>query len=125
MPRVMDGHSARAVPGLSRPADYAAGVSIVVLRYTLLRLALFVVVLAVLAIAGARGILLLGLTVAVSIALSYLLLRRQRDAVAAAIAERVQGRLEAPRNDGGTDEAVEDAEDEARRAEHARDNPGL
>ena len=34
-------------------------------------------------LAGARGVLLLGLTVVVSIALSYLVLRRQRDAVAA------------------------------------------
>lgn len=91
------------------------------LRYTVLRLALFVAVLGGLALAGARGVLLIGLTVVVSIALSYLLLRRQRDAVAAAIAERMQTRLEAPRGAGGTDEAAEDAEDEARRAEHQQE----
>jgi hypothetical protein len=91
-------------------------VSSLVLRYSLLRLALFGAVLGVLWVAGARGVLLAALAVAVSLALSYLLLRRQRDALAAAIAARV----EAPREHRvGVDEAVEDAADEARRASSA------
>jgi hypothetical protein len=99
-------------------------VSLLVLRYSLLRLALFAVVLGALWVVGARGILLVALTVVVSLALSYLLLRRQRDALAAAIAARVETR---PEHRGGVDEAAEDgaglpptdphiAADEAQRA---------
>jgi hypothetical protein len=87
-------------------------VSLLVLRYSLLRLAVFAAVLGVLWVAGARGVLLLALTVVISLALSYLLLRRQRDALAAAIAARVEAR---PHHRGGVDEAVEDAADEATR----------
>jgi hypothetical protein len=89
-------------------------VSLVVVRYTLLRLGLFAVVLAALFVAGARGVLLIGLTVVVSLALSYLLLRKQRDQVAEVIAERV---AQPRRRGGGVDEAVEDAEDDARRGQ--------
>jgi hypothetical protein len=99
---------------LSRHEDYAAQVSLVVLRYTLMRLAIFAAVLVLLFLAGARGILLAALTVAVSMALSYLLLARQRDAVAAVVAERV-ARSHRPQQPG-VDEAAEDAEDDARRA---------
>jgi hypothetical protein len=99
---------------LRRREDYAAQVSLVVLRYTVLRLAIFAAVLALLFLAGARGILLAALTVAVSMALSYLLLARQRDAVAAVVAERV-ARSQRPQRPG-VDEAAEDAEDDARRA---------
>lgn len=103
--------------------------SLVVLRYTLLRLALFVAVFAVLALAGARGALLLGLTVVISLALSYLLLRGQRDAVAAVIAERVGERATGPgparQPAAGSDEAVEDAEDDARRSREARRTAAL
>ena len=86
--------------------------SLLVLRYSVLRLTLFAAVLGVLALLGARGVLLVALTVALSLALSYLLLRRQRDALAAAIAARVEAR---PPGAGGVDEAFEDAADEARR----------
>jgi hypothetical protein len=99
---------------LSRREDYAAQVSHVVLRYTVLRMAIFAAVLVLLFLAGARGILLAALTVAVSMALSYLLLARQRDAVAAVVAERV-ARSHRPQRPGA-DEAAEDAEDDARRA---------
>jgi hypothetical protein len=88
-------------------------VSLLVLRYSVLRLALFAAVLGVLWLVGARGILLVGLAAVVSFALSYLLLRRQRDAVAAAISSRVEAR---PHHAGGVDEAFEDAADEASRA---------
>ena len=106
---------------MSRREDYAAQVSLVVLRYTLLRLAVFAAVLALLYAAGARGILLAALTVVVSLALSYLLLARQRDAVAAVVAERV-ARSHEPRRPG-VDEAVEDAEDDARRAAQEESAP--
>jgi hypothetical protein len=92
-------------------------VSLLVLRYSLLRLALFAVVLGALWVLGARGILLVALTVVVSLALSYLLLRRQRDALAAAIAARVETR---PEHRGGVDEAAEDAADDAQRARSPR-----
>jgi len=88
-------------------------VSLLVLRYSVLRLTLFAAVLGVLALLGARGVLLVALTVALSLALSYLLLRRQRDALAAAIAARVEAR---PHQAGGADEAFEDAVDDAERA---------
>jgi hypothetical protein len=92
-------------------------VSSVVLRYTLLRLGLFAAALVLLALAGARGVLLLVLGVVISLALSYLLLARQRDAVARAIAERVEARAADHRpGSDGSDEAVEDAADDARRA---------
>jgi hypothetical protein len=99
---------------LRRREDYAAQVSLVVLRYTLLRLGIFAAVLVLLFLVGARGILLAVLTVVVSMALSYLVLARQRDAVAAVVAERV-ARAQQPQQPGA-DEAAEDAEDEARRA---------
>jgi hypothetical protein len=88
----------------------------VVVRYTLLRLALFAAVLLVLSLAGARGVLLLALTVVVSMGLSYLLLRKQRDAVAGVVAERLAARAGEP-HAPGDDEAAEDAEDDARRAQ--------
>jgi hypothetical protein len=89
----------------------------VVVRYTLLRLALFAAVLLVLSLAGARGVLLLALTVVVSMGLSYLLLRKQRDAVAAVVAERLAARAGQPHAPAGDDEAAEDVEDDARRAQ--------
>jgi hypothetical protein len=91
-------------------------VSLVVLRYTVLRLGLFVVVLAAMFVAGARGVLLVGLTVVLSLALSYLLLRKQRDQMSAVIAQRIAARSGQPNHADGVDEAAEDAEDEARRA---------
>ena len=87
------------------------------LRYTVLRLALFVASLGVFGLLGVRGVALLLLSALVSLGLSYVLLRRQRDAVATVLAERSRNRLDR-RHPGGVDAdaATEDAEDEARRA---------
>lgn len=59
------------------------------LVYTVLRLGLFVVVLGVIALFGARGLLLLLLSAVVSLALSYVLLRGPRERLAQQVAERV------------------------------------
>jgi hypothetical protein len=66
-----------------------------VLRYTLLRLALFVAVLAVLSLAGASELTAVIGAAVVSVLLSYVLLRGPRETAARAIAERTQARLEA------------------------------
>jgi len=75
----------------------------------MLRLALFVVCLFGFALLGARPILAVLLAAVVSMALSYVLLRRQRDAVAAQLAERIQRRTERRGAPKGADEEVEDA----------------
>lgn len=58
--------------------------------YTLSRVVLFVVALWVLYLLGARGLLLIALAVLVSGLLSYVLLSRQRDAMSAAVSDRVR-----------------------------------
>lgn len=62
------------------------------LTYTLSRLILFVVVLLLLDLAGARGILLVALALLISGLLSYVLLSRQRDAMAGSLRGRLSGR---------------------------------
>jgi Zn-dependent protease with chaperone function len=62
------------------------------LTYTLSRLILFVVVLLLLDLAGARGILLIALALLISGLLSYVLLSRQRDAMAGSLGSRLSGR---------------------------------
>ena len=66
-----------------------------VLRYTVLRIALFVAALAVLALLGASQLTALVGAAVVSLLLSYVLLRGPRDAAALAIAERTRARLDA------------------------------
>ena len=90
-----------------------------VLRYALLRLGLFAVVLVVLYLLGGRGVLLVAVAALLSLPLSLLLLRRQRDAMSREVDERVQRRARA-RAAGDAlpadpDAAAEDAEDERRR----------
>lgn len=90
-----------------------------VAKYTLLRLGLFVAALAVLYALGGDGWLVLLLAAVISLALSYVLLRRQREEMAEEIAERVRERHH-PRVAGGgpaEDAAYEDAivEDTLRR----------
>lgn len=60
--------------------------------YTLLRLGLFVASLAVLIVLGAGELLALVLAAVISMALSYVLLSRQREAVADRLARRVAER---------------------------------
>jgi uncharacterized membrane protein YraQ (UPF0718 family) len=98
-------------------------VSLPLVRYTVLRLVLFVASLALLWLVGVRrSVLLLVLAALVSMALSYLLLRRQRDEVARALADRVGERLPVGRAMSGlaADADAEDAEAEAAQTEAAQ-----
>jgi hypothetical protein len=66
--------------------------------YTTARILLFVAATGLIYLAGARGVLLLGLALLVSGAASYILLSRQRDAMAGALTRRltsVRSRLDA------------------------------
>ncbi len=66
--------------------------------YTTARILLFVAATGLIYLAGARGLLLLGLALLVSGAASYILLSRQRDAMAGALTRRlgsVRSRLDA------------------------------
>src|ERR1700759_5226960 len=62
------------------------------LAYTLSRRLLFVAVLLLLDLAGARGLLLIALALLISGLLSYVLLSRQRDAMAGSLFSRLSGR---------------------------------
>jgi hypothetical protein len=57
--------------------------------YTAARILLFVVVLGVLYLVGARGLPLLGLAVLISGIASFVVLSRQRDAMAGSISSRI------------------------------------
>ena len=57
--------------------------------YTTARILLFVAATGLIYLAGARGLLLLGLALVVSGAASYILLTRQRDAMAGALSRRL------------------------------------
>ena len=81
-----------------------------VLRYTVLRLALFVASLGVLALVGARGLLLLVLAAGVSFALSYILLWRARNDVSRVISDRMAARLEGGSRSGFARRLREDTE---------------
>ena len=62
-----------------------------VLAYTTARLLLFVAATGLLYLAGARGLLLLGLALLVSGIASYVLLSRQRDRMSGALSARLSG----------------------------------
>ena len=62
-----------------------------VLAYTTARLLLFVAATGLLFVAGARGLLLLGLALLVSGIASYVLLSRQRDRMSGALSARLSG----------------------------------
>ena len=59
------------------------------LAYTAVRFVLFAVAVGLIYLAGARGLLLLGLALLLSGAASYVLLSRQRDAMAGALSRRL------------------------------------
>ncbi len=91
------------------------------LRYTVLRLLIFFGCLLFFWLVGLRNdqILLLLVSAATSVLLSFFLLRSQRDRFSAQIADRLEKRQEAKRQamesgDLDTDEAAEDAELENR-----------
>jgi hypothetical protein len=60
--------------------------------YTVSRLLLFIVVLLVLDLAGARGLLLIALALLISGLLSYVLLSRQRNSMASSLSGRLGAR---------------------------------
>jgi len=68
--------------------------------YTISRILLFAVVLGLLYVVGARGLLLIGLAVLISGIVSFIVLSRQRDAMAGAITSRISNFRE--RLDEGT-----------------------
>ena len=81
------------------------------LKYTVLRLGVFVVVLLVLIQLGAHSWLALGLAAVVSVLLSLVLLRRQREEMAADIQRRIDARTAAgPRKVRDADSEAEDTE---------------
>jgi hypothetical protein len=94
-------------------------VHLALVKYSVLRLALFVASLVVLRVVGVKpSILMLVLAAGISLALSYLLLGRQREAVAQALAERISGRIDRRQAVGQSDADAEDADvDAAARAE--------
>jgi Protein of unknown function (DUF4229) len=59
------------------------------MSYTVLRLAVFAAALGLLYVAGARGILLLGVAALASAAVSFFALARQREAMAGSISRRI------------------------------------
>ncbi|HUY51396.1 MAG TPA: DUF4229 domain-containing protein [Streptosporangiaceae bacterium] len=61
------------------------------IAYTCARILLFVAATGLLYLAGASGLLLLGLALVISGIISYVVLSRQRDAMSGAIAARFQG----------------------------------
>ncbi|HEY9243060.1 MAG TPA: DUF4229 domain-containing protein [Streptosporangiaceae bacterium] len=97
-----------------------------VLAYTTARLLLFVAATGLLYLAGARGLLLLGLALLVSGIASYVLLSRQRDRMSGALSARLagaRGRVSEFRRrlDAGTQ--AEDVDDEPAPASQPRARP--
>ena len=76
--------------------------------YTLARMVLFLVAAVLFYLAGARGLLLLGLALVVSGVASYIVLSRQRDAMSGALVRRlrsVRSRIDAGAQSEDQDEA--------------------
>ena len=92
---------------------------VALLKYSVLRLALFVAVLGGLAWAGANLMIAVVGAALVSMMLSYVLLRGPRDQLARLVADRTEHRLVAAQRRVGAkaaeDAAIEDAADEAGR----------
>jgi hypothetical protein len=84
------------------------------LAYTAARLVLFLVALLLLDLAGARGLLLIALALLISGLLSYVLLSRQRDAMAGSLSSRlrVRGRANSFRARLNEGARAEDTDDE-------------
>ena len=72
------------------------------LKFSVLRLAVFVASLGLLYLIGVRGLLLPVIAAAVSLVLSYILLRRQREELATALEQHVRNRT-ANRHPTGAD----------------------
>jgi hypothetical protein len=100
-------------------------VHLALVKYSVMRLALFVGSLVVLwAVGVERSIMMVVLAAVISLALSYLLLGKQREAVAQGIASRIDSRLQHRQNLGQADADAEDAavdlqvKDEQQKTEH-------
>jgi Mn2+/Fe2+ NRAMP family transporter len=78
------------------------------LAYTTARIVLFLLAAVLFYLAGARGLLLLGLALVVSGVASYVVLSRQRDAMSGALVSRFRS-LRARINDGARSEDSGDA----------------
>jgi hypothetical protein len=96
------------------------------LKYSVMRLALFVAAMALLYVIGIQALLpnLLGAGV-ISLLLSYLLLRRPREELSQQIAGRVEARLKDPERKSriAEDAEIEDAAAEELRADRTTDQP--
>lgn len=77
-----------------------------VIVYSLSRLALFAATAGVLYVVGARGFLLLALSILISGVVSFVLLSRQRDAVSSSVTERA-GRIRENLAEGAAREDVD------------------
>ena len=93
------------VPGRPAPGNMLTAMR-ATMNYTVLRLAIFAVALGLLYLAGARGILLVGLAAVVSAIVSFIVLARWREAMAGSISRRIANARE--RLDEGA--KVEDAD---------------
>jgi hypothetical protein len=96
------------------------------LFYTVSRLLLFIVVLLLLDLAGARGLLLIALALLISGLLSYVLLSRQRNSMASSLSGRLGARTRRTRSfrerlNEGT--RAEDTDDEPAQASPAQASP--
>ena len=94
--------------------------------YTVSRLLLFIVVLLVLDLAGARGLLLIALALLISGLLSYVLLSRQRNSMASSLSGRLGARTRRgpsfrERLNEGT--RAEDTDNESAQASPAQASP--
>jgi hypothetical protein len=94
--------------------------------YTVSRLLLFIVVLLLLDLAGARGLLLIALALLISGLLSYVLLSRQRNSMASSLSGRLAARTRRgpsfrERLNEGT--RAEDTDDEPAQASPAQATP--
>ncbi len=84
------------------------------IQYTVLRLALFAVVLGVLWLLGARGLLALGLAVLVSGLLSFTLLAKQRGAMSESLVRGTQRVKESIDRSAAAEDEVLDAQEAAK-----------
>ena len=102
-------------PGPVRPPAKLAIAMRATLAYSLGRLLLFLVALALVYLAGARGLLLFGLALLISGVISFVVLSRLRDAMSGAITSRISSFRE--RLDEGS--RAEDDDEPASVNEHA------
>jgi Protein of unknown function (DUF4229) len=96
--------------------------------YTVSRLLLFIVVLLVLDLAGARGLLLIALALLISGLLSYVLLSRQRNSMASSLSGRLAARTRRTGKQGFRERLnegarAEDTDDEPAQASPAQTSP--